>query len=449
MHDVFISHSTKDKEIASSVCDYLEGNGVRCWIAPRDIDPGQDWAEAIVEAIGRSKIMLLIFSAHANDSTQINREISVASEERVPIVPFRIEDIQPSKKLRYYLSTPHWLDALPPPAENHFDYLGRSIRRFVPVADEAKAKPKASVTTVPTGNAEAEPIPVKKRDSQAEKFDKEVPPIDKPVEIAEPTVLTSAHVQISAEEVLSEAPQVLEPEPAGLSPNPTKEEISSWMESPEVRAVIEDLRSPPNAIRRDPFSFDEQYEKASEAKIRQIIMIAVSMLSLLAAATFMALIAGRLAGRPFTVVTGAVVVPTIFWALSLPIVYWARTRPAYAVICGMQITALIYFYLAAGDRLDPYNNNFDEAFYLVTMIVSGITIAGVVFKSPAIWLYSIWASLLLLAITVFNIWRVPLAVPFLLVSLFFIFLAARQSRKENLAKLVAAASAGTARPSKE
>src|ERR1700755_2381842 len=131
-HDIFISYSTKDKQTAEAVCAFLEKEAVRCWMAPRDISPGQDWAEAIVDAIGGSKLMLLIFSTNANNSSQINREISVASEENITVVPFRIEDVQPSRKLKYYLSTPHWLDALPPPPEEHFDYLAKSVLKFLP-----------------------------------------------------------------------------------------------------------------------------------------------------------------------------------------------------------------------------------------------------------------------------------------------------------------------------
>ena len=39
---VFISHSSKDKEIAEKVCLFLEANSVPCWIAPRDVTPGPE-----------------------------------------------------------------------------------------------------------------------------------------------------------------------------------------------------------------------------------------------------------------------------------------------------------------------------------------------------------------------------------------------------------------------
>ena len=62
-HDVFISHSSKDKPVADAVCANLEAAGVRCWIAPRDIAPGEDWPTAITMASAQSRIMVLIFSA--------------------------------------------------------------------------------------------------------------------------------------------------------------------------------------------------------------------------------------------------------------------------------------------------------------------------------------------------------------------------------------------------
>jgi hypothetical protein len=139
-HDVFISHSTRDKQATDVICGYLESHGIRCWVAPRDILPGKDWAEAIVDAIAGSKLMLLVFSSNANTSSQINRELSVAANNDVPVIPFRIEEIQPSKKLQYYLSTPHWIDAIPPPVENHLDFLATSIRGLLPPRGEADGK---------------------------------------------------------------------------------------------------------------------------------------------------------------------------------------------------------------------------------------------------------------------------------------------------------------------
>ena len=58
-HDIFISYSSIDKTAADTVCSILEQNGVSCWIAPRDITPGLDFAETIIDGI-KSSIAIAI-----------------------------------------------------------------------------------------------------------------------------------------------------------------------------------------------------------------------------------------------------------------------------------------------------------------------------------------------------------------------------------------------------
>lgn len=123
-HDVFISYSNKDKPVADAVCAGLEGRGIRCWVAPRDILPGFDWGAAIIDAISGAKVMVLIFSGNANASPQIKREVERAVAKGVKILPFRIEDVPMSKSLEYFISTPHWLDALTQPLEGHIREAG-------------------------------------------------------------------------------------------------------------------------------------------------------------------------------------------------------------------------------------------------------------------------------------------------------------------------------------
>lgn len=127
-HDVFISYSSPDKSIADAVCAYLEGQQIRCWIAPRDILPGLPYGEALIEAISASAIFVLIFSATANNSPQVMREVERAVSKDIPILPFRIENVAPSKSMEYFLSSPHWLDALTPPVEQHFERLSETAQ---------------------------------------------------------------------------------------------------------------------------------------------------------------------------------------------------------------------------------------------------------------------------------------------------------------------------------
>ena len=127
-YDVFISYSHQDKATADAACATLEAAGIRCWIAPRDIVPGMDWSEAIINAIAGAKVMVLIFSGHANDSPQIKREVERAVNKALAIIPVRIEDIGLGKTLEYFLSTPHWLDAFTPPLEERLKQLTAAVK---------------------------------------------------------------------------------------------------------------------------------------------------------------------------------------------------------------------------------------------------------------------------------------------------------------------------------
>jgi Tfp pilus assembly protein PilF len=130
-HDVFISHSSKDKLAADAACAVLEGEGLRCWIAPRDIVPGAEWGASIAEAIGEVKVFVLLFSQHANTSHQIQREVELAVNRGIPIIPVRLEQVAPARSLEFFISSQHWLDAFSPPLQRHLSYLARIIRSLM------------------------------------------------------------------------------------------------------------------------------------------------------------------------------------------------------------------------------------------------------------------------------------------------------------------------------
>ncbi len=135
-HDVFISYSTKDKARADAACHALEAQGIRCWIAPRDIQIGAEWSEQIIGAIDESRAIVLLFSSNANESAQVKRELTYAAERGTPILPLRIENVEPSRGFQYYLGAVHWLDALTPPLETHLERLAERARALL-AADEA------------------------------------------------------------------------------------------------------------------------------------------------------------------------------------------------------------------------------------------------------------------------------------------------------------------------
>jgi TIR domain len=146
-HEVFVSYSHHDKPQADAVCAKLEAKGIRCWVAPRDIVPGQEWGAAIVDAIRSSRVMVLMFSSHANTSPQIRREVQLAVSAETVLIPFRIEDVAPAQSLEYFLGTPHWLDALTPPLEAHLERLAAAVVSFLAVSEPVGSS--ASTATTP------------------------------------------------------------------------------------------------------------------------------------------------------------------------------------------------------------------------------------------------------------------------------------------------------------
>jgi hypothetical protein len=144
-HDVFVSHSVKDKAVADAVVARLEAESVTCWIAPRDVVPGADWGESIIDAIESSRIMILIFSQSANASSQIKREVERAVNKEVYIIPFRVDDIPPTRALEYFISSSQWMDAFSPPLERHLDDLAKTVKAVL----ESSHLPRADASVEP------------------------------------------------------------------------------------------------------------------------------------------------------------------------------------------------------------------------------------------------------------------------------------------------------------
>ena len=137
-HKVFISYSKENKLIADAACAALEAHRISCWIAPRDPIPGIDWHDQILEAIKDCQIVVLIFSRDANSSKQVKAEISEAFEAEKVIVPFRIDDVEPSGSLRWVVKSTHWLDAITPPMERHIAELCETVSRLAQKSPSAE-----------------------------------------------------------------------------------------------------------------------------------------------------------------------------------------------------------------------------------------------------------------------------------------------------------------------
>lgn len=159
-HDVFISYSHKDSVIADAICHRFEEESIRCWYAPRDIRPGQEWAGSIITALESSRVMILVFTDFSNVSSQVHREVDAAVSAGVTIIPFKCTGSNPSEGMKYYLSTLHWLDAVDKPLEQSIEKL--LLLAIGLLSEEEKPKQEVVQSTPGSEAHKRAPVPVTK-----------------------------------------------------------------------------------------------------------------------------------------------------------------------------------------------------------------------------------------------------------------------------------------------
>lgn len=108
--DIFVSFASKDVRVAMTLCGALENRGFSCWISARDIDPGANFQSAIVRALRQAKIMLLVFTANSNTSEEMTKELALASQNKMIVIPLRVEDVTPNDAFAYEFATRQWID---------------------------------------------------------------------------------------------------------------------------------------------------------------------------------------------------------------------------------------------------------------------------------------------------------------------------------------------------
>ena len=117
--EVFISYHTQSAgDAVRKICAALEGAGISCWYAPRNVGP--NYAQSIVEAIRGCRVFLLVLNKESNVSAHVLNEVNCAfdrfrNHEEITLLPFRIDDCTLSDDMYYYLGRIHIMDGILPP----------------------------------------------------------------------------------------------------------------------------------------------------------------------------------------------------------------------------------------------------------------------------------------------------------------------------------------------
>jgi hypothetical protein len=154
---LFVCFSSKDETVAREVVQSLEADGLKCWISLRDVLPGQNYQEAIVQAIEAASGIVFVFSEHSNKSMEIKKELSLGGSVSIPVFPLRLSPIAPSGALRYELAIRQWIDIFPH-RQHALAKLGRTIKQTLEGGDpDDNSHPPATAKVEPVAAAKAPP----------------------------------------------------------------------------------------------------------------------------------------------------------------------------------------------------------------------------------------------------------------------------------------------------
>jgi TIR domain len=137
----FISYASDDREKAHEICRSLEGRGLTCWIAPRDVRAGREYADEIVTGIENCRCLVVLLSKAANASAFVCREVERAVANHKPIFPVRVEAVMPDGGLELFISGTHWLDAWEGDWHDHLRRLVRDVADLTAGASRPPARP--------------------------------------------------------------------------------------------------------------------------------------------------------------------------------------------------------------------------------------------------------------------------------------------------------------------
>ena len=139
LYDVFISYSQYDEKVKTAMVQYLENHGITCWYMTGRIDAGDEWRKEITRGIKNSKCFVLIYSSYSKESEQVPKEVALASENKLIMIPFKLEDIPFEDDISYEFARIQSINAFEGKISSHFEELRKTIERYAKDVDETSA----------------------------------------------------------------------------------------------------------------------------------------------------------------------------------------------------------------------------------------------------------------------------------------------------------------------
>ena len=92
VESIFVSYSSKDRPFAVGLTKELQKLGANVWIDQLGIGLGENWDNAIEEALEKSETLMLILSPTSVESQNVQDEVSIAINTEKIFVPILIKE---------------------------------------------------------------------------------------------------------------------------------------------------------------------------------------------------------------------------------------------------------------------------------------------------------------------------------------------------------------------
>jgi TIR domain len=97
--------------------------------------------------------MVLVFTANANSSNEIKKELAIASQNNLVVIPVRIEDVIPNEAFAYEFATRQWIDLF----EDWESSIARLVELIATTSDDQPLGDQAKAGLGSTGDAAVTP----------------------------------------------------------------------------------------------------------------------------------------------------------------------------------------------------------------------------------------------------------------------------------------------------
>jgi len=131
MKKLFLSYSSKDRELALSLKAGIESQGHQVWFDQEKIAGGEHYAARIPMGLNEAELFLVLCTKNSMGDARVNlvgsreviKEIELAQQFGCKVIPLKADDTPPSAfddAYKYHMSTLQWVDICAAVALNDF-----------------------------------------------------------------------------------------------------------------------------------------------------------------------------------------------------------------------------------------------------------------------------------------------------------------------------------------